>query len=108
MSTRFRVQNGTRSLLAPRLCDTCNSGIVRKGASESEEEVFCQVTNQRVETRVVECNRYNDRAKPSLWEMRQIAWVLQTDSRREKIGFLRAKEWERKHDDEELLPSNLE
>jgi len=36
--------------------------------------------------------------------MRQIAWVLQTDSKRQKIGFLRAKEWERKHEDEELLP----
>ena len=40
--------------------------------------------------------------------MKEIAWVLQTDSRRERIGFLKAKEWERKHDGEDLLPGYYE
>src|SRR5262245_4442228 len=108
MSTRLKVLSGTRSSHAPRLCDTCDSGVVRKGASDSDEAVYCRITKGELNTRVVECSRYVNRSQPSLWDMRQTAWVLQTDSKRQKIGFLRAKEWERKHEDEELLPSHLE
>lgn len=108
MATRLKVLNGTRSLLAPRLCDSCEYGVVRKGASESDEHVFCNHIRRGVKIRVVECNQYQDRALPSLWDMRQIAWVLQTDSKRQKVGFMRAKEWERKYEDEELLPSHLD
>jgi hypothetical protein len=108
MSTRLKVLGGTRSTAAPRLCDTCQSGVVRRGAADSDEHIYCLVTEREVSTRVVECNRYVDRTKPSLWDMRQIAWVLRTDSTRQRIGFIRAKEWERKHEDEELLPPHLE
>lgn len=107
MSTRIRVLNGTRSLHAPRLCDTCQNGVVTRGSSESDEKVHCMVLRHRVTQRIVECNQYVDRSQPSLWDMRQIAWVLQTDAKRQKIGFLRAKEWEQKHEDEELLPTHL-
>jgi hypothetical protein len=37
--------------------------------------------------------------------MRQIAWVLDTDPKRQRMGFIRANEWETKHEDEDLLPS---
>ena len=108
MSTRLKVLSGTRSSHAPRLCDSCQSGVVRRGASESDEEVYCTITKRKTTMRVIECSRYVNCSQPSLWDMRQIAWVLQTDSKRQKIGFLRAKEWERKHEDEELLPTHLE
>jgi hypothetical protein len=90
---------------SPRLCDTCQYGVVRRGAPESDEEIFCTLTEQRLARAVVECNRYLDRTLPSLWDMRQIAWVLDTDSKRQRIGFIRAREWERNNPDEELLPS---
>ena len=108
MSTQLKVLHGTRSAHAPRLCDTCQSGVVRRGAADSDEHIYCMVTEREVATRIVECNRYADRNKPSLWDMRQIAWVLRTDSTRQSIGFIRAKEWERKHADEELLPPHLD
>lgn len=108
MSNRIKVLDGTRSSNAPRLCDTCSCGIVRRGASESDEHIHCTVTEGDVQMRVVECSRYIDRSQPSLWDMRQIAWILQTDSKRQKIGFLRVKEWERKHEDEELLPTHID
>jgi len=108
MSSRLKVLNGTRSAHSPRLCDTCQSGVVRRGAAESDEHIYCLVTGREVSTRIVECNRYVDCNKPTLWDMRQIAWVLRTDSTRQQIGFIRAKEWERKYADEELLPPHLE
>lgn len=108
MSTLLKVMSGTRSPESPRLCDTCQSGVVHRGAAESDEHVYCTVIERQVQTRVVECNRYVYRTRPSLWDLRQIAWVLRTDSKRQPIGFVRAAEWERQHEDEELLPSYLE
>jgi len=61
MSTRLKVPGGTRSPDSPRLCDTCQSGVVRKGAPESDEDVYCTFTKQRIARSVVECNRYVDR-----------------------------------------------
>ena len=98
---------GTRSSATPRLCDTCQSGIVTRGASDSDEQVFCLITNQRIHRSIVG-NRYVNRNLPSLWDMRQIAWVLDIDAKRQRIGFVRAEEWERKHNGEELLPSHLD
>src|SRR5579864_9417286 len=108
MGTRLKVLNGTRSELAPRLCDTCQSGVVRRGAAESDEHIYCTFIAREVRMRVVECNVYNDRSQPSLWDMRKIARVLDSDSKRQRIGFLRAQEWEKQHEDEELIPSYLE
>ena len=107
MGTRLKVLNGTRSDQAPRLCDTCQSGVVRRGAAESDEHIYCNFIRREVHIRVVECNVYSDRSQPSLWDLRQIAWVLDTDSRRQRIGFLRVQEWEKQHQDEELIPSYL-
>ena len=105
MSTQLKVLHGTRSSHAPRLCDTCHSGVVRRGAAESDEHIFCTIIEREVRTRVVECNRYDDRTKPSLWDLRKIAWVLQTDTKRQPIGFLRVRDWEKQHANEELIPS---
>lgn len=107
MSSRLKVPGGTRSSHAPRLCDSCDYGVVRKGASDSDERVFCTLMTHEVRMRVVECSRYSDRSESPLWAMKEIAWVLQVDSKRQKIGFVRAKEWTRKHEDEELVPNGL-
>jgi hypothetical protein len=108
MAIGLKVLNGTRSLHAPRLCDSCVSGVIRRGASESDEHVFCTATRRNVDIRVVECNIYRNRSHPPLWALKEIAWVLQTDSRRERIGFIKAKEWERKHENDDLLPGHLD
>jgi hypothetical protein len=105
MSMRLKVHGGTRSSHAPRLCDTCQSGVVTRGASDSDEHVHCMITQKRMRSAVVECNRYVDRSQPSIWDMRQIAWILQTDSKRQRIGFIRAKDWEREHENEPMIPS---
>jgi hypothetical protein len=93
---------------SPRLCDTCQYGVVRRGAPESDEHIYCTYTKQHLARSVIECNRYENRNAVSLWDMRQIAWVLDTDSKRQRIGFIRASEWEVKNPDEDLLPSQYE
>jgi hypothetical protein len=36
----FKVFQGTRSVDAPRLCDSCSNGVVLRGPADSEEYVF--------------------------------------------------------------------
>ncbi|MBL8228016.1 MAG: hypothetical protein JNL98_06050 [Bryobacterales bacterium] len=105
MSNQIKVVKGTRSISAPRLCDSCGNSVVMRGPADGQEQVFCSEIRGHVTMRVTECSRYEDRGKPSLWDMRSIAWVLDTDSKRQRIGFLPASEWEEKHPDEEMIPS---
>lgn len=39
----FKVFQGTRSVDAPRLCDSCSNGVVLRGPSDSEEYVYCSL-----------------------------------------------------------------
>jgi hypothetical protein len=104
----IKVFQGTRSIDAPRLCDSCESGLIMRGAASSEEHVFCLCMKQTVRTRVTECNQFVDRTQPKLWALREIAWVLHVDAKRRKIGFLTAKAWQELHEDEDLIPGNIE
>lgn len=104
---KLKIYKGTRTMEAPRLCDTCTYGLVARGPLESEETVFCRLSERPVHIRVVECTSYYDRTATSLVEFEKIAWVLHVDSKRQKIGFLTSAEWKKRHD-EELIPSFAE
>lgn len=104
MSIRFKILDGTRPANAPRLCDSCQYSVVMRGVRDSEQIVHCTYMRRAVGIQVTECNRYTEGYAPSLWDMRQIAWLLHTDSKRQKIGFLKASAWQEAHEDEELLP----
>jgi len=41
---------------------------------------------------VISCSGYSDRRQPSLREMEEIAWVLRTDARRNRVGFVQARD----------------
>ncbi len=104
---KINVFEGTRSD-APRLCDSCSNGVVLRGPAKSEEYVYCSLVEKPIVMRVTECNRYANRAQAPLWALKEIAWVLHTDSKRQKIGFLRAKEWQQQHDGEDLVPGRID
>jgi len=95
---KLKVFQGTRTADAPRLCDSCDMGVVLRGTTDSEEYVYCTLMEKQITMRVTDCNRYTDRALAPLWALQDIAWVLRTDSKRQTIGFVRAKEQERTND----------
>ena len=101
---KFKVFHGTRSADARRLCDSCNQGVVLRGPADSEEIVYCSLLEKQIPMRVTECSRYTDRAHEPLWALQEIAWVLHIDSKRQKIGFMSAKEWQRQNESENLVP----
>ena len=82
------------------------NGVVLKGPADSEEYVYCSLVDKPIGIRVTECNRYTDRGLAPLWAMKEIAGVLQVDSKRQKIGFLSAKEWQRLNEDESVVPGH--
>lgn len=102
------VPGAVRAGSQPRLCDSCWSGVVLRGASESEERIYCRDIGRDIRMRVVECSEYSARGEPSLYDFRKIAWVIEVDSGRDRIGFLRATEWSRRNPDEELFPAVLD
>ena len=106
--TTIKIFQGTRSSESARLCDSCSNGVVMRGEAESEERVYCMLMERRLEMRVTECNRYLDRSQPPLWAMKEIAWVLQSDTKRQKIGFVTAKEWRQRNENENLVPQQFE
>ncbi len=105
---KIKVFQGTRTVDAPRLCDSCSSGVVMRGAADSEEYVYCTMLKNSIAIRVTECNRFEDRAEAPLWAMKEVAWVLDIDSRRQKIGFQTAKEWKGQHEGEDPVPGFIE
>lgn len=88
----LKVRNGTRAD-GKRLCNSCESAQVMRGAAESQEVVYCHALDEVVRMTVIECNRYKDRATPSLHAMGQIAWVLMTDKNQRTIGFVSPQKW---------------
>jgi uncharacterized cysteine cluster protein YcgN (CxxCxxCC family) len=101
---QIKIQRGTRSPSSPRLCDGCWSGVVTRGAAENEERVYCTAMSREIRTRVIECSAYHERNRTTLQDLAQIAWILRTDSNRQALGFVRAGDWRRKHEDEPVLP----
>lgn len=52
----------------------------------------CSRLDTRITFPVTSCTDYLHRQHPSLWHMEDIAWVLRTDTKRNTIGFVRAKD----------------
>lgn len=103
----LKVFHGTRSADSPRLCDSCNNGVVLRGPADSEEYVYCSLVEKQIPIRVTECNRYSDRTHAPLWALKEIAWVLHTDTKRQKMGFVTAKEWQSQNEGENMVPGQI-
>jgi hypothetical protein len=90
-----KVQGGTAEHGVPSLCLSCRNGVHVKGPRVSDVVTHCRAIPYRpaqVTFPVTSCSDYDDRSKPSLWKMEEIAWVLRSDPTRNRIGFVHAKD----------------
>jgi hypothetical protein len=85
----FHVKNGT-SPHRPSLCETCTRAQVTRGYRESEMLVICRATDPEFQVRfpVRDCSSYSDRTRQTLYDMEQIAWVLQPRGPKRQAGFV--------------------
>lgn len=88
---RFKIYKGTPRHDAGDICKTCRYAQVMRGQADSTERTYCSQIDQLV-SRIVECSSHDDKSKPSLYDMRQIAWALRTSSSGNAIGFVGPKD----------------
>lgn len=90
---RVKIQGGTATSGEPSLCVTCRYATIIKGARLRDEIVECSELafgRGRINFVVTTCSAYSDKRRPSIRAMEEIAWVLQSDPRKNQIGFVRA------------------
>ena len=91
---RLKIHGGTVSDGQTSLCTTCRSATIIRGTRLSDEIVACgkRMISDRITFAVASCAGYSDRRSPSLYDLEDVAWVLRSDARTKKIGFVRARD----------------
>jgi hypothetical protein len=91
---RFRIHQATTTGQDTPLCQTCRWATIVRGPGLNQEIVSCGrlADDGRITFPVVSCTSYADRSLTSLRDMEDIAWILRSDSRRNQIGFVRARD----------------
>ncbi len=91
---RLKIHGGTVSDGQASLCNTCRSATIIRGARLTDEIISCgkRVIRDEIQFAVASCTGYSDRSLPSLYDLEDIAWVLRSDARTKKIGFVRARD----------------
>lgn len=91
---RIKIRGGTACEEDAPLCHTCRHATVVKGARLRDEIIECGMLNyqhNRITFPVTFCTDYVNRQHPTIREMEEIAWVLRTDARRHRVGFVHPK-----------------
>ena len=91
---RIKIHGGTVDNGQSSLCHTCRHATVVRGARLGDEIVECGMLgsrNNHIRFPVTSCNNYSNREHPGLREMEEIAWVLRTDPKRHRVGFVPSK-----------------
>ncbi len=101
---RTHGKNGA-PMHGPSLCDTCAYAHIARGFRESEELVLCAAHEpvHRVPFRVRECSGYLDKTRESLYEMKQIAWLLAPRGPKRAAGFMARSQRESPETEVELV-----
>lgn len=87
MGKLFKIRNGT-PVSGSSLCHTCLHGQITRGR-EFQEMIICHKawSHPRViNFNVAECSMHMDTSKPTLQEMKEIAWEVQS-RHRGPVGF---------------------
>lgn len=85
----LKIHNGTvRGDV--NLCLSCRFSHCTTSAQTGRDFIACNVNYShpiRMNEAVARCNQYQDKNKPTLSDMNEIAWTLMTDKGGRKIGF---------------------
>lgn len=67
------------------LCESCWHSTIINGEN-FEKIVHCNELGRDIRFKVNRCNRYDDKALPSLQDLEKIAWVVESRVK-DKVGF---------------------
>lgn len=77
------------------LCERCRSYHFTR-MTDNQENRYCSRLDQDLSGMVAECNQFDDKSAPSIYDMQQIAWVVESNNKK-AIGFLSPSEFKKKH-----------
>ena len=92
---RIKIHGAQATCGGASLCLSCRHSIVVKGARLQDEIVECGMLaspHSRITFPVHFCTEYLSRQHASIREMEDVAWVLRTDARRRRVGFVHARD----------------
>jgi hypothetical protein len=86
----IKIRGGTARSDSESLCKTCRLALRIKGPRQDDEITICGHYGNQVPVpfTVVECNCWDDRTKADVHTMARMAWVVSSDKKGGKIGFL--------------------
>ena len=102
MSLHLKVMEGTRPDPGHSLCETCQFGLVIRGSAIGQEMRQCGHNYYKPlipPFTVVQCNGYYRKGTPSIRDLYETAWILETKKIGRQIGFTPYKEWKKEHGD---------
>lgn len=72
------------------LCPGCRFSFRTTGALTGRQTIVCNALHPPKQLRepIAQCSAFSDRTTPSLDQMEEIAWSLQTDKGGRSVGFL--------------------
>lgn len=91
---KIKIHGGTVQDGNGSLCHSCRHATIVRGSRLRDEIVECAALaypRSRIVFPVTNCTDYVNRQHPSLREMEETAWILRTDGKRTRIGFVPAK-----------------
>jgi hypothetical protein len=97
MEIYTKVAKGTPRHDESSLCATCRRAQRISGDSLDDDRTICGALEipQRITFSVRACSKYDDERLPSIYDMRQAAWILRTDEKKQAIGFVPWKKLEK-------------
>lgn len=88
------IRNGTPDHSRPEMCLTCAYATIARGYAETQREIRCNEFG-RIKWPVYECTEYRHKLQPTLYEMKQMASVVEPT--KDGLGFtsrkLTREEW---------------
>lgn len=90
MQIYTKISQGTPKHDESSLCATCRNAHRISGESLDQETTFCTLPepSRLISFKVHHCNKYSDERLPSLYSMKEIAWVVRTDVKTRQIGLV--------------------
>lgn len=95
MSNIIKIINGTQRDDDPSLCVTCENSII--WTDQRGEHIRCNAStfiDFTIAGKVTDCNRYEDKTKPTRRDYEKIAWVINADRHGKILGFIKPKKEE--------------
>ena len=83
----IKIRNGTPSHNRPSLCVSCRQAVITKGHSERDLLITCGSHDRQIYFHVTECSGYQDKTEPTKFDFEKLAWHINVDQKRGKIGF---------------------